>query len=51
MGNSEGMGNMEDTGVGEMMILNWILKKSVGRAFTGLIWLRRRTSGWVSNNE
>jgi hypothetical protein len=42
---------MEETGVGGMMILNWILKKSVGRACIGLIWLKTGTSGWISNNE
>ena len=26
-------------------ILEWVLKKSVGRAWTGLIWLRVETSG------
>jgi hypothetical protein len=40
MGNLEITDNMEGTGVGGMMILNWILNKPGGRAWTGLNWLR-----------
>jgi hypothetical protein len=47
IGNLEERGNIEGSDVGGMRILNWILKKSGGRAWTGLNWLRRGTSSWV----
>jgi hypothetical protein len=36
--------NLEDEGVDGMIILKWILKISVWRAWTGLIWFRTRRS-------
>ena len=36
--------HFEDLGVNRI-ILKWVLKKQVGRAWTGLIWLRRGTDG------
>jgi hypothetical protein len=35
--------NLEDIGVDGKIRSQFILKKSVGRAWTGLIWLRIRT--------
>ena len=37
--------HLKDKGVDESRILNWILKKSVARKWTGLISFRTRTSG------
>jgi hypothetical protein len=37
--------HVEGTGVYRRIMLKWILKKSVATAWTGLIWLRIRTSG------
>jgi hypothetical protein len=40
--------HVDDQGVDGSVLLKRILKKSVGRAWTGLIWLRIRTSGRIS---
>jgi hypothetical protein len=42
--------HLEDTVIDSRIILEWILKKSVGRTWTGLIWLRIGTSGrlWLT---
>jgi hypothetical protein len=37
---------LEDLGVDESIILKWILSKSVGRAWTGLMWFRIGESSW-----
>ena len=37
--------HVEDVGVGGRIILKFVLKKSIGRTWTGLIWLRSRTGG------
>jgi hypothetical protein len=47
IGNMEESGNIEDGGVSRMRILNCILNKSGGRAWTGVNWLRRGKSSWV----
>jgi hypothetical protein len=44
-GNLRGNGLLGDLGIDSMIVLGWILKKSVGRMCTGLIWLRIRKSG------
>jgi len=36
---------LQDPGVDRRTILEWNLKKSVGKTWTGLIWLRRGTVG------
>jgi hypothetical protein len=36
---------LEDLGVDETIILEWILKNSIGRAWSGQTWLRIRTCG------
>jgi hypothetical protein len=32
--------HLEDLGIGERVILKWMLTKRNGRAWTGLVWLR-----------
>ena len=44
-------GNMEETGVCGMMILNWILKNSVGRTWTRLIWLKQQEAEYQTMVE
>jgi hypothetical protein len=36
---------LEDLGVDGMIILKWVLRNSVRKTWTRLIWLRIRTSG------
>jgi hypothetical protein len=43
--NLKGRGQLEALGVDGRIILKWSLKKSVGRAWTGLLWLRIGVSG------
>jgi hypothetical protein len=45
LGNLRESSDFEDLGVDGRMILKWILKKLVRRAWTGLNWLRIGTSG------
>jgi hypothetical protein len=45
MGNIKERDRFEDLGVDGRIQLKWILKKEVSRMWTGLIWLRTRTSG------
>jgi len=35
---------LKNLGIGGRIILNWILKKSIGRSFTESIWFTIRTS-------
>ena len=35
--------NLENTGVDERVIIKWILRKSIEKMWTGLIWLRLGT--------
>jgi hypothetical protein len=37
--------HMEDLNIDKRIILDWILEKEGGEAWTGLVWLRIRTSG------
>jgi hypothetical protein len=39
--------NLVDVGVGVNLILEWILKKSVGRTWAELMCLRTGTGGWI----
>jgi hypothetical protein len=48
LGNLRERDNMEDLGVDGRMILQCMLKKSFGKAWTGLSWLRIATSGGLS---
>ena len=41
---------LEDLGVDETIILEWILKNSIGRAWSGQTWLRIRTCGGSCKN-
>jgi hypothetical protein len=45
--NLNGRDHLEDLAVDGKIILEWILKKQVGRVWTGFIWLRIGTSGGV----
>jgi hypothetical protein len=38
-------GNLEDPGVDESLILEWMLKKWDGKSWPGFIWLRIGTGG------
>jgi len=44
LGNLKETDRLQYTRVDEKIILQWILKDQVGRVWTGLIWLRIRTS-------
>jgi hypothetical protein len=44
-GNLKGRDHLEDMGLDEKMILEWILEKQGGKGWTGVIWLRIGTSG------
>jgi hypothetical protein len=37
--------HLEDAGIDEKVIIKWILIKSIGKTWTGLIWLGIRTIG------
>jgi len=37
--------HLEDLSTDERIILKWILKKQDGMAWTGLIWIKKQTSG------
>jgi hypothetical protein len=41
----KGRGHLEDIGVDERIILEWILEKQDGKVWTGFIWLRIVTIG------
>jgi hypothetical protein len=45
VGKPEGEEYSEDLGVNESIILEWILRKQVGRIWIGFIWLRIGISG------
>jgi hypothetical protein len=48
VGNTNRANHLEDLGIDERIILEWILGKYDGRMWTGCIWLRKGTSGGVS---
>jgi hypothetical protein len=37
--------HLEDAGIDERVKIKWLLRKSVGKKWTGLIWLRKGTVG------
>jgi hypothetical protein len=43
--NLHGKHHVEELGVGECIILEWILGKQDGNVWTGFIWLRKENSG------
>jgi hypothetical protein len=45
LGNLRERDHLENIGIGGRIILECILNKSVGKAWTGLIWLRMGTDG------
>jgi hypothetical protein len=45
VGNTEGKRHQEDQDVGGWIILGWILERSDGMMWTGLVWLRIGTDG------
>ena len=44
-GNLRERDHLEDPGIHERIILRWVFRKWDVRAWTGLIWLKIRTSG------
>jgi len=38
---------LRDLSIDGRIIVRWILRKFYGNVWTGLIWLRIRTSGWL----
>jgi hypothetical protein len=47
MGKTEGKDHLEDKSVDGRIILKWILKKSFGRGWSALIWIRIETRGGI----
>jgi hypothetical protein len=43
--NLKGQDHLEDLGIYEKIILEWILRKYSGKVWTGFIWLRIGTLG------
>jgi hypothetical protein len=41
----EGRNNLEDLGVDGRVVLEWIIRKYNGEAWTGCVWFRIGTSG------
>jgi hypothetical protein len=46
-GNLRERAHMEDLGIDGRIILKWVFEKWNGRAWTGSIWLRIGTGGWL----
>jgi hypothetical protein len=42
LGNLKEVDSLEVLGVGEIIMLEWVLKKNTGRMWSGLIWLKLR---------
>jgi hypothetical protein len=43
--NLKGRDHLEDLDIDERIILEWILRKSHGKVWTGFIWLRIQSTG------